>query len=545
MQCKSCNAIWTVSENNKKIEICPFCQKPLHNTEEAIDLKDMPIQNVVKYIVDQYSPSIYKEGGRLKGLLQDLFPHRDEIKRKEKLNILIKLIDAKVAEKLVDNIHLEDEKFSMKVKELILLVHGETYIERTFLEKGFVILCYGLGKEIDLTEQITSNIEVEQNSIDVKEQVRLGNCYAEGRGVEQDWKKAVECYEKAALQGNKEAQCKLGCCYADGSGVEQNVKEAVRWFGKAAKQGFAEAQFWIGNCYLEGVEVEQDFRKAVGWLERAANQEYAVATMMLAVCYLEGQGVVRNEERVANLLEKAVEQGIFTAKDYRGRSYLSEVDGSEKEFKEMLAQYKQLTHQESVEELLKLGDSYAEGRGVERNDKEAFKCYEKVAYQGNAEAQCKLGNCYFGGCGVKKDYKEGMRWCKKAAEQGIGVAQWRLGVGYNTGEGVKRDMKEAVKWYEKAAEQETVGMEEYIYIIGDCYYEGNGVKKDLKKAVSWYDIGVKRGEIKSKPRLGGCYLIGEGVGQNRKKGKRLIEEAASQGDIDAQEISEIIHNNKI
>ncbi|MCD8070178.1 MAG: hypothetical protein LUE08_02175 [Akkermansiaceae bacterium] len=49
-------------------------------------------------------------------------------------------------------------------------------------------------------------------------------------------------YQEAAEQGNAEAQYRLGECYAEGEGVEKDVKEAVRWWRKAADQGHAEAR---------------------------------------------------------------------------------------------------------------------------------------------------------------------------------------------------------------------------------------------------------------------------------------------------------------
>ncbi len=39
---------------------------------------------------------------------------------------------------------------------------------------------------------------------------RKGVCYAKGEGVVQDWKKAVEWYQRAADQGHALAQCNLG-----------------------------------------------------------------------------------------------------------------------------------------------------------------------------------------------------------------------------------------------------------------------------------------------------------------------------------------------
>ena len=61
--------------------------------------------------------------------------------------------------------------------------------------------------------------------------------YIKGLGVEQNYAKAKEWYEKAASQGTAEAQYNLGVMYRDGLGVPQSDEKAIEWFKKAAEQG--------------------------------------------------------------------------------------------------------------------------------------------------------------------------------------------------------------------------------------------------------------------------------------------------------------------
>ena len=67
--------------------------------------------------------------------------------------------------------------------------------------------------------------------------------YDNGRGVKQDYIKAVEWYQRAAEQGYAAAQYHLGVMYDNGQGVKQDYIKAVEWYQKAAEQGHAEAQF--------------------------------------------------------------------------------------------------------------------------------------------------------------------------------------------------------------------------------------------------------------------------------------------------------------
>ena len=60
----------------------------------------------------------------------------------------------------------------------------------------------------------------------------LGNCYAHGVGVEQDYGKAREWYEMSAAQGDADGLCALGSCYYYGEGVPQDYTRAVEYFNR-------------------------------------------------------------------------------------------------------------------------------------------------------------------------------------------------------------------------------------------------------------------------------------------------------------------------
>jgi TPR repeat protein len=65
----------------------------------------------------------------------------------------------------------------------------------------------------------------------------LGNQYAKGEGVPQDYAAAVSWYRKSADQGDSEAQNNLGNLYYMGQGVPQNYVSAYMWFNLAAAGG--------------------------------------------------------------------------------------------------------------------------------------------------------------------------------------------------------------------------------------------------------------------------------------------------------------------
>jgi len=61
----------------------------------------------------------------------------------------------------------------------------------------------------------------------------LGNFYCFGEGVEQDYDKAFDYYQKAAMLGMTDAMKYLASMYVKGVGVEQDYKTAIEWYLKA------------------------------------------------------------------------------------------------------------------------------------------------------------------------------------------------------------------------------------------------------------------------------------------------------------------------
>lgn len=120
-------------------------------------------------------------------------------------------------------------------------------------------------------------------------QYQLGNLY-ENSQLPKDYKAAANWYLKAAQQGLAKAQARLGVLYSEGMGVTQNTNEALLWSGKAAIQGNPDAQVWIGSLYGLGKVVPKNDKLAMGWLTKAAAQGHPNALLLLASMYKEGEG---------------------------------------------------------------------------------------------------------------------------------------------------------------------------------------------------------------------------------------------------------------
>ena len=140
-------------------------------------------------------------------------------------------------------------------------------------------------------------------------QNQLGQLYANGRGVPQDYATARKWYEKAASQNHAWAQNQLGQLSADGLGTVKDYQQARQWWEQAATQGVAQAQYNLGQLYANGRGVPQDYATAQKWYEKAASQNHAWAQVQLGQLYATGRGVPQDETTARKWYEKAAAQG--------------------------------------------------------------------------------------------------------------------------------------------------------------------------------------------------------------------------------------------
>ena len=95
----------------------------------------------------------------------------------------------------------------------------------------------------------------------------MGIRYKEGRGVAQNYKEAVKWFQKAAEQGNVDAQVSLGARHAFGEGTPKNFIRAHMWFVIAASQGRPRGRDKFKK-FLSPSQLESARRLAREWMER-------------------------------------------------------------------------------------------------------------------------------------------------------------------------------------------------------------------------------------------------------------------------------------
>ena len=332
--------------------------------------------------------------------------------------------------------------------------------------------------------------------------------------IHMDRAKAFALYCQAADMGYPLAMMKMGDCYYYGRGVVQDYSRALAWYQKAAENGVTEACAKIDDVKETYLKKMQDLKMNLSLIEyyqlvqQDADNGNALAVSMLnnlsaqesnkiALAYISSEGT-KDYEQAVKWFRKAADQGVDEA------------------------QYN-------------LGLCYYAGLGVTQNYTSAVEYFRKAAEQGNVKSITYLGNCYEKGLGVKANFRKAVSYYQQAAANGYAEAQYQLGLCYvgRWGEldripafkadvGTFRNEYKAVSWFREAADQGHVKAQ---YNLGMCYM-GLG---DYRSAVTWFQIAANNGDSDAQCNLGNCYLGGYGVPKSVEYAKYWYQQAAKQG----------------
>jgi len=140
----------------------------------------------------------------------------------------------------------------------------------------------------------------------IEAQHQLGMMYANGNGVDLDYKNAFIWLDKAASHDHVQALRTLAWLYANGFGIEQNDHAAQDICNKLAEMGDAKDQYYLASLYQTGVYgMQPDSKKMVHWYYQAALQHYPRAQYALAKIILKGVDIEPNNEMAFQWLSLA------------------------------------------------------------------------------------------------------------------------------------------------------------------------------------------------------------------------------------------------
>ncbi|MDR2971741.1 MAG: sel1 repeat family protein [Bacteroidales bacterium] len=175
-------------------------------------------------------------------------------------------------------------KTNISKAEMLLNTAAEQNHSYAQVNLAFLYLTYNKVTKENIDKVINLYQKAAQQG-DPDAQHMLGKFYEIGHGVPQDHYQAVYWYKKASQKNYAAAQTDLSTAYYYGEGIENNLEKAFFWSKKAAKNGDSDAQCFLGQSYLEGDKVKRNVKKAIFWLTTAAEQNNVNAQNSLGEYY--------------------------------------------------------------------------------------------------------------------------------------------------------------------------------------------------------------------------------------------------------------------
>ncbi|MCX6238370.1 MAG: tetratricopeptide repeat protein [Bacteroidia bacterium] len=126
-------------------------------------------------------------------------------------------------------------------------------------------------------------------------------------------------FQRAAEEGDADAQYNLGVMYYFGDAGEKDFAKAFVCFRKAADAGYAQAQYNLAGMYYFGEGTEKDVFQAFNYYSKAAENGFSDAWKNLGDMYLNGDGIQKNVEKAILSFEKSADSGDDEARYELGR----------------------------------------------------------------------------------------------------------------------------------------------------------------------------------------------------------------------------------
>jgi TPR repeat protein len=301
----------------------------------------------------------------------------------------------------------------------------------------------------------------------------LGNAYYNGVGIEQDYEKAKEFYQKAydlngEVKGN--AALQISEIYLH----QKEYEQANAWLRKAGENGNEWGWYNLGNAYHNGLGVEQDYEKAKEFYQKAYD--------------LDDGAKGESANRIGEIYSKLGQ------------------------YSEANTWYQEAGKIGCDSGWYNLGNAYHVGIGVKQNYVRASIYYEK-AYDLNGELRGDAANMIGLEYKIKNKYNLANEWFTKSGEAGCEFGWYNLGEAYYAGIGVKQNYEISLVYYQKTYNLRKNGLGDLAHKIGDIYFK---LKKYIPANI-WYKKAGEAGCGWGWYELGNAYYKGIGVNEDIEK----------------------------
>ena len=241
-----------------------------------------------------------------------------------------------------------------------------------------------------------------------------------GFGVEKDYNKALEYYQKGEFYNDSDCLNSIGNLYQKGiGGLNKNLEKALEYYKKAEETN-PNAIHSIGFMLMNGFQVEKNEIEGIKKYKEASKKGSSFGLNSLGILYFYGykdkNGKIKiDKDRGISLFKKAADRGNSFGHANYGNVLLKQTKLTTNEKKIGLRYLKN-----SID----LGNSlglhyYAQYLLEQRNSQnEAIEILKKASDNNYHYSQYLLGKIYYYGQGIQENKEEGLKLIIKAASNG-------------------------------------------------------------------------------------------------------------------------------
>lgn len=418
-------------------------------------------------------------------------------------------------------------------------------------------LYYGIGTEKKWPEAVRwLTAAIESSETNDGALYLLGICYYFGDGVNQDRKKAVELYRRAAELDHAGAACELGLCYIDGDGIDRDVDEGIRWLERAVELGSNMAQEkldMVRNAHImNGVELvhvenwllqasapsnqaaevklrsllqeplDKPIREVISTLKLLADKQHEFAVIILAKCYERGIGVNRSLDKAAELYKNAFDFGSEEVEPHLTLCYRACFEEGIYP-QQCLGWLRVAADRRNIGAMLGLAAYYRTNNPDGRDLNEALRWYRKAAELGDRDAQYLLARFLAMKNFNKRERERVIRWWTSDLDKDFDPSS----IDDFDQERNSTERAEALKWLHKAAEEASP---EALRFLSALRNRGLMMEVDQAEAIRLLERASELEDPQSKGLLGVALIEGVGTVKNPARGVKLLEEGARESD---------------
>lgn len=517
MKCEKCKSEWNSS---KSIQVCPFCGESLIQSE-----LEKP-EDILRYIIDEYGIDVFREKKLLLSYFSDFAPHLNK-----EYKLLKNCCSTDFISVLLSSNSSSDDSKEIAVKKALRLLMDECFMSEEYASNVITWITAALKWEFS---SAIAQPKIEQSKIEKAEpsgfehiESELSSTTVNDTSKKEEFAhlKSVFCKETYEYQA-ADIEYQLGM-QAD---AQENFKDALERFEKAYNNRNTLAGTKLAQMYYYGNGCDVDYEKASRVFQYNADVENCpLATAWIAEMYRLGRGfqkdVVKAKEIYDSNLKNLVlmcEYGDSDAQYFFGFDLMYGIFG-DKNPSEGFKWLEKSSNQGHIAAKVEVAKCYIYGDPVEKQVRVGYEMLSSISNTSNKKCHYELGKIYYYGNEIEKDYSKAYKHFSFAAERGHIASQDYVGDMYYFGEGVSRDYVKAREWYEKAAEHNNSNSLLYLAFIYDY---GLGVESDKDKAFSYYVKAADLGERRAQCELYKYYFLNDKY-KDYQLGKKYLEMAAN------------------